>query len=110
MSETAESDYRFKSHDDRIVRLEGSVSSIIENQNRMITEQALTNVKLSTISQQLENGIKSKLTLLDDNMKRILPIIENRVDLDRTIRNAIIILSCGGAASLLLFVLRQYFR
>ncbi len=100
--------YKCESHDVRIEHLEKSVSAIVENQNKMITEQALTNVKLETISKQLENGIKSKLVTLDNNMAKILPIIENRVELDKVIRNAIVILACGGAASLFIFVLRQY--
>ena len=105
-----EEDYRCKAHDERIAKLENTVTAIIDNQNKMITEQALTNVKLDTISRQLENGIKSKLVVMEANMARILPVIENKIDLDKVIRNSILVLAVGGAASLFMFVLKLYFK
>lgn len=56
-------------HEERIQTLE-------KNMSTMLTQIAVTNEKLNTISKQLENGIKLRLDTLTRDMSKILPIIE----------------------------------
>lgn len=108
MNDTTE-DYRFQAHEQRITEnekhtriLEGTVSEILRN-------QAVTNERLSTISKQLDNGIKTKLEKFDRDMNIIMPLVINKAEIEKTVRNAIIILASGGAGALILFVVRSYF-
>lgn len=108
MNDTTE-DYRFQAHEDRITRAEISIHSIEAIQSQILQNQAVTNERLSTISKQLDNGIKTKLEKFDKDMNLIMPLVMSKAEMEKTIRNAIIILSCGGAGSLILFVLKLYF-
>lgn len=107
MNDTTE-DYRFSAHEDRITTAENRIHSLEATAASILSNQAVTNERLSTISKQLENGIKSKLDKFDKDMNIIMPLVMNKADMERTIRNAIIILACGGAGSLILFVVKLY--
>lgn len=110
-------EYRCQMHDQRIEALEGSVTKILSEQGRMLTEQALTNERLSIISKQLENGIKDRLDELSKNMQIVLPVITQELKRDSAVKLAIemsiktgvvaAILSAFGAA--ILFIAKLYF-
>jgi len=107
MNDTTE-DYRFQAHEDRITLAESRIHALEASTATMIANQAVTNERLSTISKQLDNGIKSKLEKFEKDMNEIMPLVRNKAELEKTIRNAIIILACGGAGSLILFVVKLY--
>lgn len=107
MNDTTE-DYRFSAHEDRITTAEGRIHTLEATTASILAAQAVTNERLSTISKQLENGIKTKLDKFDKDMNIIMPMVMNKADMERTVRNAIIILACGGAGSLILFVVKLY--
>ena len=89
--------------EDRVQAVEAIQSSILQS-------QAVTNERLSMISKQLENGIKSKLEKFDRDMNIIMPLVVNKAEMEKTIRNSLIILSVGGAGSLFVFVLKLFFN
>lgn len=89
-------------HSLRINRLEVDVRDMKVSQARV--EETVFYIKA-----KLDNGITTKLEKLTENMSVIKPIIEERNDLHKTIRNAILILAISGGASLLLFVMKEYF-
>lgn len=108
MENTTE-DYRFQAHEDRITTAEARIHSIEATQSAILQSQAVTNERLSTISKQLENGIKTKLEEFAKDMNVIKPLVQNKAKLEETLRNALIILACSGGAALLLHVLKSYF-
>lgn len=107
MNDTTE-DYRFQAHEDRIATAENRIHSLEATTANILANQAVTNERLSTISKQLENGIKTKLEEFAKDMNEIKPLVKNKAELEKTIRNAIIILAIGGAASLFIFVLKLF--
>lgn len=107
MNDTTE-DYRFQAHEDRITTAESRIHTLESTTASILAAQAVTNERLSTISKQLENGIKTKLENFEKDMSIIKPVVMNKAEMERTIRNAIIILACGGAGSLILFVVKLY--
>ena len=109
MENTTE-DYRFKAHEDRIATAESRIHNLESDMSTILSNQAVTNERLSVISKQLENGIKSKLEKFDRDINMIMPLVINKAEMEKTIRNAIIILACGGAASLMLFVIKLYLK
>ena len=74
MSDIAE-DYRFNAHENRITTAEGRIHTLEATTASILAGQAVTNERLSTISKQLENGIKSKLDKFDKDMNLIMPIV-----------------------------------
>ena len=107
MNDTTE-DYRFQAHSERITTAEMRIHTLEATTASILANQAVTNERLSVISKQLENGIKSKLDKFDKDINEIMPLVRNKAELEKTIRNAIIILSCGGAAALIMFVIKLY--
>lgn len=97
-------------HEGRIQALEHSVS-------RILTEVAVSNERLNTISKQLENGIKLRLDTLTRDMAKILPVIEKDMKKESAVEIAVAIaikttvvggiLSVFGA--ILMFVIKIYF-
>jgi hypothetical protein len=86
---TKEEEYRCHSHESRITILESNTAKILSEQAKMITEQALTNERLNTISKQLENGIKARLDDLSKNMQIVLPVITQELKRDSSMKIAI---------------------
>ena len=106
---TQQEEYRCRMHENTIKDSTERINVIEHTMNTMQVSQARIEGDLSYIKKKLENGITTKLEHLTSDMSKILPIIEERTDLNKTIRNAIIIICVSGGASLLLFVMRLYF-
>lgn len=106
--ESTTEDYRFKAHEDRITTAESRIHNLESDMATILSNQAVTNERLSVISKQLDNGIKSKLEKFNQDMNVIMPLVMNKADMERTVRNAIIILACGAAFSLIGFVVKLY--
>lgn len=102
MNDTTE-DYRFQAHEDRITTAESRIHALEASTATMIANQAVTNERLSNISKKLDG-----LEQLEKDMNEIKPLVKNKADLERTMRNALIILACSGGAALLLHVLKSY--
>ena len=99
----------YQIHEKRMLAVEERVHDLESTQSTILQNQAVTNERLSAISRQLENGIKSKLEKFDKDMSIIMPLVINKAEMEKTIRNAIIILAVGGAGSLFIFVLKLFF-
>lgn len=97
-------------HEERIQTLEKNVS-------RILTETAVGNERLNTISKQLENGIKLRLDTLTRDMAKILPVIEKDMKKESAVEIAIAVAIkttvIGGIMSLFgaiaMFVVKMFF-
>lgn len=107
MNEVSE-DYRFQSHEFRITDSEKRIHGLESSVSAILSNQAVTNERLSTISKQLDNGIKAKLDRFEKDLNEIMPLVKSKAELEKTLRNSLLIIACGGAVSLILFVLKQY--
>lgn len=106
---TPQEEYRCRMHEETIKDSAERITVLEHNVNMMQVSQARIEENISAIKAKLENGITTRLESLTHNMSKILPIIEERTDLNKTIRNAVIIICVSGGSSLLLFVMRLYF-
>ncbi len=96
---------------------EGRIQTLEHNVSKILTEIAVSNERLNTISKQLENGIKLRLDTLTRDMAKILPVIEKDMRKESAVDIAVAvaikttvvggILSVFGA--ILMFVIKMFF-